>query len=193
MLIQCVKDYVKEYREINLSRHRSAHLQAQRNVWNPSPKGWFKLNVDGAVDTRGGKKGVRAVIRDWNGVFQCAIAMPNPCLVSVLATEIYTLKVSIEFAIDARWLPFIVESDSQNAIRLITQDDTCFVPEGNFVEEVRHLTVDHHLVLIAIPREVNGAAHRAARYGLHEQGFNFWTYMGPPWLTEILNSEIVFA
>ncbi|KAM1130988.1 hypothetical protein ACFX19_046274 [Malus domestica] len=156
VLIQRVKDYVKEYCEINLSRHRSAPLQAQSNVWRP------------LLDTRGGKKGVRAVIRDWNA-----------------------LKVGTEFAIDARWLPLIVESDSQNAIRLITQDDTCFAPEGNFVEEVRDLTVNHHLVLIAIPREANGAAYRAARYSLHEQGFDFWTDVGHPWLTEILNLESV--
>ncbi|KAM2134289.1 hypothetical protein EV1_003292 [Malus domestica] len=119
--------------------------------------------------------------------------MPSPYLVSVMATKIYTLKMGIEFAIDARWLPLIVESNSMNAIRLITQDDTCFAPEGNFMKEVRHLTVDHHLVLIAIPREANGAMHCVARYGLHEQGFNFWTDVGHSWLTEILNSESVFT
>lgn len=57
---------------------------------------------------------------DWNGAFQGTVAMPSPCLVSVLTTEIYALKMSIDFAINARWLPLMVESDSQNAIRLIT-------------------------------------------------------------------------
>ncbi|KAM1010195.1 hypothetical protein ACFX2C_045702 [Malus domestica] len=147
---------VRVYDDAWVPNERSAPLQAQSNVWRP------------LLDTRGGKKGVRAVIRDWNA-----------------------LKVGTEFAIDARWLPLIVESDSQNAIRLITQDDTCFAPEGNFVEEVRDLTVNHHLVLIAIPREANGAAYRAARYSLHEQGFDFWTDVGHPWLTEILNLESV--
>lgn len=106
VLIQCVKDHVDEYRNVNLSQHMSVPLQGQSNVWVPPPEGGFKLNVDGAVDTRKGKRNVGVAVR----------AIPSPNLVSVLATEIYALKVGLEFAIDASWLPFIVESDLQNAV-----------------------------------------------------------------------------
>lgn len=72
----------------------------------PSARKGFKLNVDGAVDTRKGRRGVGVVVR--------AISSPN--LVSVLTTEVYALKVGLEFAIDASWLPLIVEFDSHNVM-----------------------------------------------------------------------------
>ncbi|KAM1566424.1 hypothetical protein ACFX1Z_045105 [Malus domestica] len=235
---------VRVYDDAWVPNERSAPLQAQSNVWRPLPEGWFKLNVDGAVDTRGGKKGVRAVIRDWNGVFQCVIAMPIPCLTCPgHAGHLFFVQT---WAKTTPFCPYVLKkkkraasSSSSCSAELRSgflsntwratptpttpaprgrvwelqgcfhgfqgvvrprrphcgsaPDDTCFAPEGNFVEEVRDLTVNHHLVLIAIPREANGAAYRAARYSLHEQGFDFWTDVGPPWLTEILNLESVVA
>ncbi|KAM1805042.1 hypothetical protein ACFX12_030838 [Malus domestica] len=84
--------------------------------------------------------------------------MPSPNLVLVLGTEIYALK---------------------NAIRLITEDDLRLAPEGNYVDEVRQLSQDWQLALHAISKKANGVAHLVARFGLHEQGFGFWTDVGP--------------
>lgn len=50
VLIRQVKDYVVEFRNVNLSPHKSVPLQVQSSIWLSPPEGWFKLNVDGAFE-----------------------------------------------------------------------------------------------------------------------------------------------
>ncbi|KAB2615074.1 2-alkenal reductase (NADP(+)-dependent)-like [Pyrus ussuriensis x Pyrus communis] len=99
----------------------SVPLQPQSNTCHAPPKRWFKLNVDGAVDTTGDRRR-----RKLHGGGQTSNLGPS-----------YGIPCN--------------------------------------------------------PQNVNGVAHRVARYGLYEQGLGFWTDIGPPWLTEILISESVFA
>ncbi|CAN6563327.1 unnamed protein product [Malus baccata var. baccata] len=117
--------------------------------------------------------------------------MPSPIFVSVLATKLFALKTGLDLAINAVWFPLTVESDSHNSIHLISLDELCPAPEGGYVEMVRLLSQDRHLIMQASSRHANRAAHRITRHGLHNQGFDFWTDVCPPWLADILLSKSI--
>ncbi|CAB4303932.1 unnamed protein product [Prunus armeniaca] len=58
-------------------------------------------------------------------------------LVAVLATELYTLKAGISFAVNASFLPLLTESDSLTATQLLLKEEACYVVKGVLVEEIR--------------------------------------------------------
>lgn len=127
------------------------------------------------------------VVRDYEGCFCKAVALRAPSFLSVLAIELYALKFGLSFAIDASFLPLIVEIDSRFATQLILKDEVCIAVEGVFVEDIRLLLAYvssssiHH-----VPRTANGVVDSIARYGLSQEDLTFWFDMPPLWLWDCL-------
>ncbi|KAL4346109.1 hypothetical protein AHAS_Ahas11G0345500 [Arachis hypogaea] len=71
--IQPYREIIKEIQEINKT-FKKAYLVRKVRVrrlgrvgWKPPPKGWLKLNVDGALVGNAGKAGCGGLLRDENG------------------------------------------------------------------------------------------------------------------------------
>ncbi|KAI5343110.1 hypothetical protein L3X38_010986 [Prunus dulcis] len=91
------------------------------------------------------------VVRDSEGGFCKAVALCAPNLLSVLAIELYALKFGLSFAIDASFLPLIVEIDSLFATQLTLKDEVCVAAEGVLVEDIRLLLMCHLLRFTMFP------------------------------------------
>ncbi|CAB4316748.1 unnamed protein product [Prunus armeniaca] len=149
--------------------HALRDCPAIRLIWESSELqtvGYFKLNVDGALDLRDGFWDVGLIFRDSHSVLIGAVVMRAPSLLSVLATELYALKVSLSFALDASLLPLVVESDSLAAVQLLSKEEECLAPEGVLVIEIRRLLLALSSCVHFVPHTANTVAHSIASYSL---------------------------
>ncbi|CAL9011851.1 unnamed protein product [Prunus brigantina] len=82
--------------------------------------------------------------------------MRAPGMVYIHATELYTLKNGLLFALDAGFVPLFVQTDCLNVVQLINNEEVCLAPEGSMVEEIRTLLQQvPSTVLSYIPRQAN--------------------------------------
>ncbi|CAL9025195.1 unnamed protein product [Prunus brigantina] len=106
------------------------------------------------------------IVRDSHGVLIGAVVMRAPSLLSVLAIELYALKVGLSFALDASLLPLVVESDSLAAVQLLSKEEECLAPEGVLVTEIRRLLLALSSYVRFVPHTANTMAHRIASCSL---------------------------
>ncbi|ONH94901.1 hypothetical protein PRUPE_7G038400 [Prunus persica] len=128
--------------------------------------GYFKLNVNGALDLQDGFRGVRLIVRDSHGVLIGAVVMRAPSLLFVFATELYALKVGLSFALDVSLLPLVVESDSLAAVQLLSKEEEYLAPEGVLVTEIRLPFLALSSCVRFVPHTANTVAYRIAHYSL---------------------------
>ncbi|KAL6289504.1 hypothetical protein ACE6H2_007014 [Prunus campanulata] len=190
VLVQRAKDYDDEVKRSLVVNHRSLSSPVRDVKWYPPIAGCFKLNVDGAADLETGARGAGAIVHDSQGNFVRAMAMRAPSMLSILATELYALKTGISFALDASFVPLVIEFDSLLAINMINDDEECLAAEGALVDGVRRLLATHEFSTVRhIPRSANGAAHRIARFSLRDQNLSCWMEVGPLWLMDAIYDD----
>ncbi|VVA18102.1 PREDICTED: CICLE_v10013533mg [Prunus dulcis] len=114
-------DFLQDDRSICVEGQSSLPIPDKK--WQSLPPGHFKLNVDDALSLSSGLHGVDVTVRDSYGCLCGAVAMRAPSVLSVLATELYALKIGISFAVVASLTPLITESNSSTAIPLIVQEN----------------------------------------------------------------------
>lgn len=142
--------------------------------WQPPPPlHHFKLNVDGALRSNSGSCGVRVVVRDSYGCLCGALAIRAPSLLSILATELYALKIGISFAVDS--------------IQLLLQEDSCYAAEGPLVDDIRRLLASFpsysaHFV----PYTANWFENGVAQFSLGQDDLAFWLANARPWLGDCM-------
>ncbi|KAI5342065.1 hypothetical protein L3X38_009940 [Prunus dulcis] len=81
-----VKNYDVEYKADILDRHRKVSLPSNVVRCQQPQTGYFKLNVNVAVDLNDGSRGVGIIVRDSDGDLAGAVAMAAPSMLSVLVS-----------------------------------------------------------------------------------------------------------
>ncbi|CAL8151990.1 unnamed protein product [Prunus armeniaca] len=190
ILVQRAKDYDAEFKRYSAANHRSLSSPVRDIKWRPPTGNCFKLNVDGATDMETGARGAGAIVRDSHGKLVGALAMRAPSRISVLATELYALKIGISFALDMSLVPLEIESDSLQAVSMVNSEEECLAAEGGLVDGVRRLLVRSASTAVRhIPRQANKAAHRIARFSLRDQSLSLWLDVGPLWLMDAVYDD----
>ncbi|CAL8990834.1 unnamed protein product [Prunus brigantina] len=116
--------------------------------------------------------------------------MRAPSVLSVLATELYALKIGISFSVDASLTPLIIESNSLTAIYLIVQENPCYEAEWALVEDIRQLLASFPSYSVCfVPRTANGVADLLARFNLVQKALDFWFSDPLLWLQDCLNED----
>ncbi|CAB4292818.1 unnamed protein product [Prunus armeniaca] len=182
-IVLSVKNYDAEYHKILLIHHRRSSLPIPDKKWQSIPLGHFKLNVDGALSLSSSLRGVGVAVRDSYGCLCGVVAMRAPSMLSVLATELYALKIGISFAVDASLTPLVIESNSSTTIYLIIQENPCYEAEGALIEDIRQFLASFSSYSVRfVPRTTNGVADRLARFNLVQKALDFWFFDPLLWL-----------
>ncbi|CAL9004109.1 unnamed protein product [Prunus brigantina] len=136
-----------------------------------------------------GAWGAGAIVRDSHGNLVGALAMRAPSRISVLATELYALKVEISFALDASWVPLEIESDSLHAVSMVNSEEECLAAEEGLVDGVRCLLVSSASPAVRYTPHQANAAHRITRFSLRDQILSCWLDVGPLWLMDAVYDD----
>lgn len=173
-IVYCAKNYDVGFKKVLLLHHKRSSLPTPGTWWQSPPLASFKLNVDGALNLNSGLRGVGVVIMDSSGQLCGAVAMQASSLLSVLATELFALKVRISFAVDASFSPLMIEYDSLIAIQLLLKEETCYVAKGVIIEDIQHLLSSVPTYSIRfVPHTANGVADLLACSRLCQEDLSF--------------------
>ncbi|CAL1358846.1 unnamed protein product [Linum trigynum] len=134
--------------------------------WVAPPRGWCKLNVDGASQGNPGKAAAGGVFRDdqrrWLGGFCYSI---GDC--SAACAELWAIKQGLEMAWRRDLRLLIVESDSRLAIDLIQHRVDHVHPLASLLRSIRRLVAQDWLVnIVHTYREGNRVADWLSKHGL---------------------------
>ncbi|KAL5766816.1 hypothetical protein ACOSP7_017433 [Xanthoceras sorbifolium] len=99
-----------------------------RVVWNPPTGCCVKVNVDGCSKGNPGPAACGGVFRMENGIYIGAFAVNLGFKDSVYA-ELMGIIMAVELAYARGWRQLWIESDSTVALKCLTTDSTCYVPD----------------------------------------------------------------
>lgn len=96
----------------------STHYWNNQQVWMPPPNGWFKLNVDTAIQIVDQKAGLRVVTRNSTSKIIAAAVHRVSFRGNVAFMEAEAVLYGIQAAQQAKCVPMVIESDSLEVVNL---------------------------------------------------------------------------
>lgn len=155
--------------------------------------GCFKLNFDGGIDDRGGRCGMGAVIRDWNGKFIAARAVGRLYVTDPLVVEAMAAREGLQFARELGLESIIVEGDSQQLVGLIwfRGERKTMVRWGcSCKADIVHLLAGFSCAEVCfVRRSGNEVAHSVAQRAVRSLFFSTWEFRSPVWLLFSLQGD----
>ncbi|KAL4370604.1 hypothetical protein AHAS_Ahas06G0082400 [Arachis hypogaea] len=120
--IQPYREIIKEIQEINKAFEKAylvGKVRARRLGqvgWKPPPKGWLKLNVDGASVANAGKAGCGSLLRDENGKWIAGFTHTiGNC--SAFIAELWGVVQGLNLARRLGMKKIMVECDSEGVVK----------------------------------------------------------------------------
>nr|XP_023872391.1 uncharacterized protein LOC111985003 [Quercus suber] len=178
-----VADYMKEFRQESHSPGKCPIIPKLQ--WTPPRKGWYKINLDGAVFNESGSCGVGVVIRNENGCLMGAMSKRCKLPLKALETEALAVQEGIGLAWDLGLKKIEIESDSQLVVSALTKADSVPWSISKVIEGVRlSLRCFKAWKVTHTCREANAAAHQLARKASAVFDCNIWVEDIPPCIVE---------
>lgn len=138
-----------------------------QQVWNPPPIGWYKVNVDAAIQMANSKAGLGVVIRDSSGKILAAAVQSTGFRGDVACMEAEAVLFGIQVACQAKCDPIIIESDSLEVVELSLQRKSSMAEICWAVEEIQACLKNQSKASIQfVPRNFNVVAHSLAKVAL---------------------------
>ena len=148
-------------------------------VWMPPTEEWVKLNVDGSCDQASGKITAGGVLRNHLTEWLTGFVM-NKGVGNALKAELWGIFEGISLAWRSGFRCVIVETDSLDAVKLISQDSTSNHPLYSIIQSCKSLiAADWDCRVKHVFREGNRLADSLARLG-HDFGYGIHFYDDPP-------------
>nr|GMC47434.1 uncharacterized protein LOC109164833 [Ipomoea batatas] len=141
-----------------------AHVVSSK--WTKPEPGWLKINVDAALDVRKGGMGLGWVIRDANGIFKAARAVPVTGVCSPTEAETMAIRELLSWLKDQSPSQVLIETD---ALKVVQGLNSCSFDSAFdlLLCDVRDLLRSFSSTFISfVKRSANRAAHLVAREAL---------------------------
>ncbi|KAF5455283.1 hypothetical protein F2P56_024878 [Juglans regia] len=156
---------------------RSSSTQSAKRVysWNPPPRGFLKLNVDGVVFSDVRKAGVGVVLRDDKGKLVMATSkieneVDNPSTIELLA-----LLRGLQLVVYLGFSKLVVESDCMLLVQELKNEQDSLLANDNLIMEAKSLLQHFQEVEVQyVHRMRNEVAHRLARYAWNVDNISMW-------------------
>jgi hypothetical protein len=135
------------------------------DAWKKPPTGYVKLNVDGSFIVQDGAASAGVIVRASDGsIILSACKVLHHCC-SALEAELRAVIEGVSLAREWSQLPILVETDSSEVLRMVTNKTKDLSELGNItVESKILLSVECIAGISKIPRSQNIASHELAKY-----------------------------
>ncbi|KAH9696701.1 rnase h domain-containing protein [Citrus sinensis] len=168
---------VKSYLRIKCPNVQGVPSQHNNNqqVWNPPPTGWYKVNMDAAIQMENSKAGLGVVIRDTSGKILAAAIQITGFRGDVACMEAEAVLFGIQVACQAKCDPIIIESDSLEVVELSLQRKSSMAEICWAVKEIQAWPKNQSKASIQfVPRNYNVVAHSLAKVALDFESPVVW-------------------
>lgn len=153
--------------------HLIISQQTLTTMWNPPLMGFYKLNIDVAMDFNHKRMGFGWVLRDEVGLVRGVVMSNMEGLYSVKEAEAMGAREAFSWIKQKGWRYVIIETDAQVVANAVYGQSN-ITPFGMLVNEIRMHLEDLPLVnFLFVKRCANEVAHTVARKALDvvEEGF----------------------
>ncbi|KAF8404252.1 hypothetical protein HHK36_009134 [Tetracentron sinense] len=135
--------------------------------WSPLPRGWLKINCDGAASLSGHAASCGFLVKTHTSRTVCSISVPLQGG-SALTAEAIAIKESLRVAKQRRWTHFILEGDSKSLIAILEGKEVQMHWEASTIlEDIKKLWSEFPFARASfIRRNGNREAHNLARAAL---------------------------
>ncbi|KAH9327128.1 hypothetical protein KI387_007306, partial [Taxus chinensis] len=179
-----------EWQKLLSIQCKSTHTDQDLVCWTPPPRGWKKLNTDGASKGNPGKFGGGVILHCSSGYIVAASAH-NFNFGSNHQAEALAILKGLEMAIKLGDDPLQVESDSLNIIKLLQSNDPGHWSIRNIITDIRIMQRSFRQVQFQhVLREGNKAADLLANIGVVIDNQQSWTDNFPKDLCQITQNDI---
>ena len=135
--------------------------------WDIPPKGWYKINSDGAMKTSSGILSAGGLLRDDQGRWMAGFAV-NLGRCSALVAEIWGALYALQLAWERNVKKVILEMDRLPVVHIFKNGSKNINGCHALVMDIRHmLSLDWEVHIQHVFREGNRAADSLANFGAH--------------------------
>ncbi|KAL0013454.1 hypothetical protein SO802_000523 [Lithocarpus litseifolius] len=159
--------------------------------WIPPPRGWYKVNSDGAMFSKRRCSGIGVVIRDEQGRVVAAMSKNLQVPLGALEVEAKAVEEAVNFARDIGIQDIIVESDSmvfcsalQKEVDVSPAIDNIIAGTLLQLQYFRKTDVKH------TRKEGNRVVHGLAQYAQFVDDFVTWMEETPPIIESEISSDV---
>ena len=128
--------YIQKWIFTHLTRIKQSLI---RKAWNPPQRGYFKVNVDAATNSEKQISGLGAVIRDENGNVIAAAIKVSRFYGEAAYAEAEAIDWGLQIANRASLSSLVVESDAQEVVQLVNNNQGCRSEIYWIISEVQSL------------------------------------------------------
>ncbi|XP_031111802.1 uncharacterized protein LOC116015770 [Ipomoea triloba] len=155
----------------------SAGLGNCMECWQPPPAGYYKMNIDVAMDTGRRCMGFGWVVRDEFGAIVGVLMSRINGLYSVKEAEAMGAREALSWLKQKGWAQVILETDAQVVTQAVYNGEF-LIPFGSIIHEIRDLLSDLSSVHFRfVRRSSNTFAHVIAKRALSTVGWERVEYL----------------
>ena len=194
---------IKQAKEIAFEAHAlveefKGQLEVQRQRapprtvgWTPPRKGWYKVNVDGAVFEESGSCGIGVVIREERGLLMGAISKKLELPLGALEVEAKAFEEGILLVGDLGLGNIVLEGDAKLVTNALAG---CYSPPSSIqtiIGGIQRWSFNVHAWQVThVCRTDNCAAHLMARIAKLVNDSVVWVEDTPPIIACQLNKDV---
>lgn len=158
----------------------------EKENWKPPPAGWFKINIDGALNKGLDSGGAGAVIRRDDGNFVAAKCSSFQRVVDPLLAELLAVRMAVSMALDQRLNKVIIELDCAEAVKKLNCNEFDRLLVGPLVQEIKGMCLCiFQIKFVWCCRDANMCAHVLAKAGCNVGASELWMESPPPMLEHL--------
>ena len=158
--------YIQEFQNAQVKPVHMVQQVTRESVrWSAPVKGWYKVNMDGAIFANIQKVGIGVVIRNDGGEFLGALCELLDYDEDAVDAEALAALRAIEFATEVCPFNMIFEGDCLQVIKALSSDEYDLSRIGHLfvIARSKFSLLSGHLV-VHVHREGNSVAHCLAQY-----------------------------
>ncbi|KAK2664760.1 hypothetical protein Ddye_003334 [Dipteronia dyeriana] len=143
--------------------------------WQPSDEGAWKINIDAATWYNKRIVGLGIMIRDKDGMDKVTASLKLQAMYDLLVAEALAIWKEMQLVVDSGLVPFLVESDSLQAIKLINSRTCSHADIGSIISMIITLLEKFPSCgVIHISRSGNSVAHKLAKLVVPNESNRYW-------------------
>lgn len=143
-------------------------VQVSVQRWVKPPEGWSKFNVDGAL-TADRLASCGGVLRNEDGVWKMGFNrnLGDMNISNAFLVELFAVQTAMDLVISLDFPQVIIESDSQEVVDMLNNQDTSSHQNGQIAQSILQLKSVHGTIVIRhAPRGSNCLVDYLAKVGL---------------------------